>query len=184
MFKIPALRILRRGFVGASRLVLQTNVRATRSFTSAMISSSGRTAQNRLPYSAVRYFASASTDGHEIPEDVLNLTAEEYQKVADTFLERLLDELENLSDELPERIPDIELTQGVMTLEVAGLGTYVINKQPPNKQIWLSSPVSGPNRFDLYQGEWISLRDGSKLLDILNKELDDAIPEQEVHFKL
>ena len=30
---------------------------------------------------------------------------------------------------------------GVLTINVGGeLGTYVINKQSPNKQIWLSSP--------------------------------------------
>jgi len=29
---------------------------------------------------------------------------------------------------------------GVLTLILADKGTYVINKQPPNKQIWLSSP--------------------------------------------
>ncbi len=31
---------------------------------------------------------------------------------------------------------------GVLTVKMGGdLGTYVINKQTPNKQIWLSSPV-------------------------------------------
>ncbi len=29
---------------------------------------------------------------------------------------------------------------GVLTLRLGPRGTYVINKQPPNKQIWLSSP--------------------------------------------
>lgn len=30
---------------------------------------------------------------------------------------------------------------GVLTIKLGGdLGTYVINKQTPNKQIWLSSP--------------------------------------------
>lgn len=29
---------------------------------------------------------------------------------------------------------------GVLTLDAGAAGTYVINKQPPNKQIWLSSP--------------------------------------------
>lgn len=30
---------------------------------------------------------------------------------------------------------------GVLTVKLGGdLGTYVINKQTPNKQIWLSSP--------------------------------------------
>jgi frataxin len=51
----------------------------------------------------------------------------------------------------------------------------VINKQPPNKQIWFSSPTSGPKRFD-YDAEhkaWFMLKDGqeSNLRDLLNSEL-------------
>ncbi|KAL8627167.1 hypothetical protein Q9189_007125 [Teloschistes chrysophthalmus] len=37
---------------------------------------------------------------------------------------------------------------GVLTLAFPPIGTYVLNKQPPNKQIWLSSPKSGPKRYD------------------------------------
>lgn len=70
---------------------------------------------------------------------------------------------------------------------------YVLNKQPPNKQIWLSSPVSGPKRFDWCvvgegmnskegsgAGEWIYLRDGSSLAEILRTELgvDVKHPEE------
>ena len=36
---------------------------------------------------------------------------------------------------------------GVLTLNLPPHGTYVINKQPPNQQIWISSPLSGPGRF-------------------------------------
>lgn len=67
-------------------------------------------------------------------------------------------------------------------------GTYVINKQPPNKQIWLSSPISGPKRYDWVvsgesmhqkegggQGEWVYLRDGTRLNALLSKELGLAI---------
>lgn len=129
----------------------------------------------QLPFRpAIRRYAAGSTDGHAIPQEVLDLSPAEYHKAADTFLETLLDDLEALSDDLPEVIPDVELTQGVMTLQVAPVGTYVINKQPPNKQIWLSSPISGPNRFDLHKGEWVSLRDGSRLLGVLNSELREA----------
>lgn len=62
-------------------------------------------------------------------------------------------------------------------------GTYVINKQPPNKQIWLSSPISGPKRFDYVvtsegqdskqdtaAGGWVYLRDGTYLNEIMQKE--------------
>jgi len=36
---------------------------------------------------------------------------------------------------------------GVLTLDLGSHGTYVLNKQPPNKQIWLSSPVSYVSSF-------------------------------------
>lgn len=61
----------------------------------------------------------------------------------------------------------------------------MLNKQPPNRQIWLSSPISGPKRFDWVvaqeglnakegsgQGDWVYLRDGSSLSEIVKKELD------------
>ena len=42
---------------------------------------------------------------------------------------------------------DVTLASGVLTLALPDpFGTYVINKQSPNKQIWLSSPKSGPIR--------------------------------------
>lgn len=60
----------------------------------------------------------------------------------------------------------------------------MLNKQPPNKQIWWSSPVSGPKRFDWVvlgesmhekegggAGDWIYLRDGTSLTDLVRKEL-------------
>lgn len=60
-------------------------------------------------------------------------------------------------------------------MKLPGMGSYVINKQPPNKQLWLSSPVSGPNRFDCCNGKWISLRDGSDLVQLLNEEISQSI---------
>jgi len=73
---------------------------------------------------------------------------------------------------------------GVLNITFPPNGTYVLNKQPPNKQIWLSSPLSGPKRFDWTiqgegmnykegsgEGEWIYIRDGSSLEEILRKEL-------------
>ncbi|CAR25545.1 hypothetical protein ZYGR_0A01090 [Zygosaccharomyces rouxii] len=129
---------------------------------------------------AQRFYAESFTLGDEIPPEVTNLSFQTYHEQADTFLESLSDQLEALSQKYPESVPDVELTQGVMQLELGGIGSYVINKQPPNKQIWLASPVSGPNRFDFYKNEWISLRDGSKLLDILNEEINQAVTEENV----
>jgi frataxin len=73
---------------------------------------------------------------------------------------------------------------GVFSITLPNVGTYVINKQPPNKQIWLSSPISGPKRYDYVlsgegmhekegtgMGDWIYLRDGSSLTELLRKEV-------------
>jgi len=71
-----------------------------------------------------------------------------------------------------------------MTVNFGNVGTYVINKQPPNKQIWLSSPKSGPKRYDWVVrgegqgdkqgtavGEWMYIRDGSTLAKLFRDEL-------------
>ena len=50
-------------------------------------------------------------------------------------------------------------------------GTYVINIQTPNRQIWLSSPTSGPKRYDFQEGCWIYKHDGVPLHDLLQEEL-------------
>jgi frataxin len=96
-------------------------------------------------------------------------------------LDHLGDELETLAEDYPQI--DCELSQGVMTLTVPPAGTYVINRQPPNKQMWLSSPVSGPKRYDLVQGKWVTLRDNSKLTALLEKEIGEALGK-EVSFGL
>lgn len=64
-------------------------------------------------------------------------------------------------------------------------GTYVINKQPPNQQIWLSSPFSGPARFS-YAPEgtseteeggarWFYARDGVTLGALLDGEIRSVL---------
>lgn len=74
-----------------------------------------------------------------------------------------------------------------MTIIAPSIGTYVLNQQPPNKQIWLSSPLSGPRRYDWVvrgdaardtqtaresgTGQWVYLRDGGELTQLLNEEL-------------
>jgi frataxin-like iron-binding protein CyaY len=62
---------------------------------------------------------------------------------------------------------------GVLTF-VTPRGTYVINKQPPNRQIWLSSPIAGPIQFayDKETGEWVDIRgSGTTLAGLIEKEI-------------
>ncbi len=62
----------------------------------------------------------------------------------------------------------------MLTLELPPVGTYVINKQPAAKQIWVSSPISGPSKYDLVHGKWTYLRDGSLLGNLLRTEIAES----------
>ncbi|KAK7713839.1 Mitochondrial matrix iron chaperone [Botryosphaeria dothidea] len=110
------------------------------------------------------------------------ISLSEYHEHADRYLELLQQKLEDKQD-AGEGV-EVEYSAGVLTVDKPGIGTYVLNKQPPNKQIWLSSPITGPKRFDwvvygesMHQkadggiGDWIYLRDGSSLTELLRKEL-------------
>jgi hypothetical protein len=37
---------------------------------------------------------------------------------------------------------------GVLSIQLGGAGTFVLNIQAPNRQVWLSSPTSGPARYN------------------------------------
>lgn len=79
------------------------------------------------------------------------------------------------SDSAPDDL-DADLSQGVLSINL-GSGTYVLNTQTPNRQIWLSSPVSGPWRYAWHpgRGEWLSSRDGHLLSHRLSTELSDIL---------
>jgi frataxin-like iron-binding protein CyaY len=62
--------------------------------------------------------------------------------------------------------------QGVLNIETE-MGCWVLNKQAPNQQIWWSSPVSGPLRFeyDLEKRTWTNSRGGEQLKDMIHAEV-------------
>lgn len=108
-----------------------------------------------------------------------------YDERSDSAMETLLDSLEQLVDSLADPTCEVEYSSGVLTLQLGSKGTYVINKQPPNKQIWLSSPFSGPKRYDysLERKVWYYNRDGRLLDDLLNEELTREL-DREVRIQL
>lgn len=71
----------------------------------------------------------------------INLTANEYHKAANMFLD--VRGMQRLAEQLDiEIFEDMNHMEGVVTLTLSKDKVYVINKQSPNKQIWLSSPFS------------------------------------------
>ncbi|KAL7884714.1 hypothetical protein AOLI_G00074840 [Acnodon oligacanthus] len=101
-----------------------------------------------------------------------DITEAAYEKLADETLDALAEYFEDLTDEsFTASDYDVVFSSGVLTVKVGGdHGTYVINKQTPNRQIWLSSPTSGPKRYDWTGERWVYAHDGMALHDLLSKE--------------
>ena len=70
---------------------------------------------------------------------------------------------------------------GVLTINLGTKGCWVINKQTPNRQIWWSSPISGPRRYEMQyckiesKTSWRYTKDNSDLLHTLVDEINNTI---------
>ncbi|KAK6142494.1 hypothetical protein DH2020_022842 [Rehmannia glutinosa] len=102
------------------------------------------------------------------------LQEDEYHRLAHSTIHHLLEKLEEYGDSVEIDGFDVDYGNEVLTLKLGSLGTYVINKQTPNRQIWMSSPVSGPSRFDWDQDAqaWIYRRTKQNLIHVLETELE------------
>ncbi|PZC74926.1 hypothetical protein B5X24_HaOG207031 [Helicoverpa armigera] len=110
-----------------------------------------------------------------------------FEEICNETLESLCDYFEELVDASPNlKGADVTFSDGVLTVALGSkYGTYVINRQTPNKQIWLSSPVSGPKRYDLILkdgGHWVYKHDGISLHKLLQEEISKIVTNK-VEFK-
>jgi frataxin len=105
----------------------------------------------------------------------MSLDEPSFARLADETLKHILAAVEDaLADHL-----DIDLEGGILTIRLEAGGIYVINKQAPNRQIWLASPASGAWHFDYRDGpgkagRWIATRGGARLSELLSRELSAA----------
>ncbi|XP_017893480.1 frataxin homolog, mitochondrial [Ceratina calcarata] len=128
-------------------------------------------------YKLIARFSSNDSAGYSTTQE---LTAVQFEKVSNDTLESLTEYF----DELVERAihltdGDVSYGDGVLTIKFGNpYGTYVINRQTPNKQIWLSSPKSGPKRYDFVNGKWIYKHDGKTMHELLNNEIPAIVRDQ------
>ncbi|XP_043273797.1 frataxin homolog, mitochondrial [Venturia canescens] len=104
----------------------------------------------------------------------------QFDKISEETLESLteyFDELVEKAEHLKEA--DVSYGDGVLTIKFGkDFGTYVINRQTPNRQIWLSSPKSGPKRYDFIAGKWIYKHDGRSIHELLDDEIPKIVKSQ------
>jgi len=139
----------------ASRSLLRHSFGILRPFARRRIDASYR---QPLPKSSFRSFSV-----HTFPSE------SDYHTVADECLEDIQDAVEAcLEDEMPQLDFEITFASGVLTMVLPPHGTWVLNKQTPNQQIWWSSPLSGPRRyeFDFEEQTWSYTRSESQSLTL------------------
>ncbi|GMT14757.1 hypothetical protein PFISCL1PPCAC_6054 [Pristionchus fissidentatus] len=128
--------------------------------------------------SNIRFLSRISIRGVcSIPESDLRV----YEKRADETLESISDYVSEIGEAANVDV-DIALSMGVLSLSIPPVGTFVLNKQRPNLQLWLSSPISGPRRYDLKSGKWICAREHEALHLLLNREFTQIFPSTPVDF--
>ena len=98
----------------------------------------------------------------------------DFDRMADKVIQRLMEALE---DQLADA--EVDLEGGILTVVLPELGSYLINKHRPNREIWLSSPKSGAWHFSHDpEAGWISTRvvddERPNLHRLLANELADA----------
>jgi frataxin len=99
------------------------------------------------------------------------MNQDEFERRAGQVLDSLFEQVEEqLGDWL-----DVEIAGGILQIELADGGTYIINKHAPNREIWVSSPKSGAWHFASADGHaWRSTRGAEDLVKLLADELGSA----------
>ncbi|XP_057508158.1 frataxin, mitochondrial-like isoform X1 [Actinidia eriantha] len=176
--KLLLLRRLSRALKSPSSSSSSTIRKSCLSYSTYLLEASN--CSHRPPLSPPsRSFCSRSTtlDGGEGPATIdyrSLLQEDEFHNLADSTIHDLLGKLEEYGDSIDIDGFDIDYGNQVLTLKLGTQGTYVVNKQTPNRQIWMSSPVSGPSRFDWDRDAqaWVYRRTKANLFKVLESELE------------
>ncbi|EFC48907.1 frataxin [Naegleria gruberi] len=114
----------------------------------------------------------------------INRTVDRITEVLDKFYDSEVDNLE-------EKGMDLEVEgghDGVVNIKVTTsedkLMVFVVSRQTPARELWLSSAISGPwhYRYDHVNDDWICTREGHlKFWQRMEKELSQVL-EQEIKF--
>ena len=81
---------------------------------------------------------------------------------------------ESIEDKNYNFIEDLDLSNGILKINLKNNKAYIINIQKNNKQTWLSSPFSGPKWFEYINNERVDIHNNKiKLYELLNTEFND-----------
>ena len=95
-----------------------------------------------------------------------------FETIAEKALNSILDRIDDALGD----VFDVDLNGGILGVELENGAQYVINKNVPNCEIWMSSPLSGASHYYLDDDleTWVDTRSGDKLFVLLARELSQA----------
>ena len=99
------------------------------------------------------------------------MTESEFHRAVDAALERIESALEE-SDAL-----DADLEGGVLTVECADTSRIIVNRQTPNREIWVAAR-SGGFHFSCREGAWRDTRTGEELFAALARLIEQQSGER------
>ncbi|MBM3583475.1 MAG: iron donor protein CyaY [Alphaproteobacteria bacterium] len=92
-----------------------------------------------------------------------------FETLAERALAAFADAIEAALDDA-----DVEHGGGILTVTLADRRQFVVNRHATNRQIWLSSPISGAHHYDPAEGRWRDSRGGADLAEQLAADLRAA----------
>ena len=98
-----------------------------------------------------------------------DMTEDEYNNIANQLLDDILEKLEFEEDSRDSY--EVNASGDGVIHVVQPAGTWVLNKQTPSRQIWLSSPLTGPTHYKLAGDEWVCTKDDHRMVDRLREQL-------------
>lgn len=96
------------------------------------------------------------------------MNSNDFINVVTEYLEKLLETIESNYWEFV----DCELTSDVLYINTENNGVFIINRNVPKQELWLSSPISGGAHFSYLNGEWVNTRTKDQFETLLFQELD------------
>ena len=127
----------------------------TTSISNTSISTIASTSASTRAFSGCSQFFENESEFHTVADETL----EDIQDAVDVALEEYYTENENDNDDNDDEFETV-YASGVLNMTFPPHGTWVLNKQTPNRQIWWSSPISGPRRYEYDENisEWMYTR--------------------------
>ncbi|ELA47911.1 frataxin [Vavraia culicis subsp. floridensis] len=77
----------------------------------------------------------------------------------------------SLEKKLDNGYGEIEHNNNVIEYSVDGIGRYIVSRQPSVMELWVSSPISGPSKFELKDRHFVEKKSKTEIMKYFDAEV-------------